>query len=260
MWCAQAVRLGFLVVVLPLLCTRAYAQAGDGLQGLARGDEAGSGSADRESRRDFQKGIALANQQRFQEAARAFEHAWQRSGRASAAFNLATVRYRLGDYVRALRSLDDYETARAVDDPHVAAAERFRDQLTQLIGGVVLHLRPATARVALDGDEMAISQGGKYVWQVNPGHHRLHLSLAQHRTQRRTFDVEPGSHHLLEVELQRAAVNTAGEDSWLRSPWLWGVVGALVVTGLSVGLILANRGGSDEAPSSTGLVIGAQAF
>ena len=100
---------------------------------------------------------------------------------------------------------------------------------------------PSGASVSIDGEPA--NQTTPAFLGVDPGAHRLSLSLEGHRT----FEIEAvawdGQTRPIEVELQRGS-----DRRWYRSWWFWSVVG-VVVTGAVAGFVtwgvIANRDDPD---------------
>jgi hypothetical protein len=100
---------------------------------------------------------------------------------------------------------------------------------------------PSGASVSIDGEPA--NQTTPAFLGVDPGAHRLSVTLAGHRT----FEIEAvaweGQTRPIEVELQRGS-----DRRWYRSWWFWSVVG-VVVTGAVAGFVtwgvIANRDDPD---------------
>ena len=199
--------------------------------------------------RHFERGVALARRERLREAEREFVAAWALAQRPSIAFNMATVRYRLGEYVAALGALDDYQRVAGQGHSHAAEAARLRRMLEERVAHVSLELAPATARVFVDGSERP-GRGRRRRFVVDPGPHEVKVVANRHLEATERLTVSAGGVLPLSIVLRPAP-----ERSDRQSP-LGGSVGAATGGGapLAVAAVDDGAGSSRWVALGTGAV------
>ena len=190
------------------------------------------------ARRHFERGLQLASRARFREAEREFVDAWALSPRPSVAFNLATVRYRLGDYVAALAALNDYATVADRMHSHQAEAWRLRGMLEQRVARVTLELAPATARVFVDGTERP-EKGQRRQLLLDPGAHEVKVVARRHRQATERITVAAGSVLSLSITLRATPRTPTTVTDHHSRTWGWVALG----TGAAGALSLLVSGG-----------------
>lgn len=221
---AHRVTVGALGLALALHVSRARAQPAGGEPDASAPPRTSAEPEDpavAEARALFERGAELADEQRYAEAAEAFERSFALVERASTLFNLALCHYALGRHVEAIAVLERYlDLPRAgpdePDDPGGAAPEgldeasradavRMLAHARRSVGTLALSVVPADARVSVDG--RAVEGGANRSLEVNPGTHVVRAEAPHH---------DPV---LLEVSVARGArVRRAVQLATNRSP------------------------------------------
>lgn len=152
-----------------------------------------------EAQRLFRRGVELANDERWGEAAEYFRRARSLSERPSVVCNLGFALYHLGEASEATEALDRcLELGRAdaswstEHGAELATARRYRADLRPAVGHLHLTVEPATARVLIDGEPIEGS-GSRRTIDVDPGRHRLMVSADGFETHHETFSVLSGA-------------------------------------------------------------------
>lgn len=118
----------------------------------------------------FERGLSLAEEERFEEAAEVFERSFEVVPRASTALNWAIVLRRLERPREALRALDEFREHATEADRR--DAENLRAQLRTQLVALTLSVRPARARIEVDGREEP-GEGSERFLVLDPGSHLI---------------------------------------------------------------------------------------
>lgn len=236
-------------------------------QRAGRGAEAADGDQTAEARRLFKQGVALAQQERWREAAEAFSASRALVERPSTIFNLAGALYRLGRLVEARETFEAYlEVAPRNDRARTTEAKRMVDVLRDAIVRLTLRVEPDDAEVTLDGQAVA-GTGEVRVLVMDPGDHTLEVSadgFVPRRLPVNLAEAERGTQtvrleRVPEAPLQVAAatdpmpvsVERRDDDGGvLSSPWFWVVTGVVVAGGATAAYLLLQS--PDPAPADGG--------
>ncbi|MBL8679995.1 MAG: hypothetical protein JNK05_12550 [Myxococcales bacterium] len=137
-----------------------------------------------QAREAFERGVALARDERWAEALEAFRRSRALAARPSAAFNMASCLVRLGRAIDAVASFEDY--FRLVTDPQqegarYADAQRQMAATRQTIASATVTVSPPDAVITVDGLE-APGAGATRRIALDPRAHRIVVSAARHES------------------------------------------------------------------------------
>jgi tetratricopeptide (TPR) repeat protein len=201
---------------------------------------------------EFEIGNYIEARARFLEAHRLSPNA--RTLRA-----LGMVEYELQHYVQAVHYLE--QALACADRPLTAELRESTAQLLKQTYGYVsiyrISLQPRAASLTVDGTPMASEQLGAVALQA--GEHTLEVQAPGHQSVRRTLQVLGGEG---ESELNIVLLAQHASDAPVRPPdqptssrkkwWIWGTVGALVLGGLTAGLVLGLQKRDGDRHVNTG--------
>ena len=210
---------------------------------------------DRDRARElFEQAAGARAEGRWEEARRLLEQALAAYPQFPIAWNLVTAVERTGDLPEAERLL---ERMRDGELGTMSAAEQ-ESVLVRLdeIGARLATLRVVTSgdadTVTVDGSAVPLGTTGHARVRVIPGTHELSMLTGDGRRLDRTVDVAAGETQrvlLAAPELTDPATpveEPADEDgSVWQSPWLWVVVGAVVLGGAATAFVLSMDGQGD---------------
>jgi hypothetical protein len=159
-----------------------------------------------QARARFRRGVELYRQQRWREAAKEFEAAYQVKPHGAIHFNVAQCRERLGEWPAAFRAYADYlrEVPSAEDRAAVRAAMRKIEDRLAKVGTQVLLVYgdPPGARVTLDG----VDRGQAPLhFALPPGAYALRLTLEGHEPAAERVTLTASASIIVELALKRAA-------------------------------------------------------
>lgn len=198
-------------------------------------------------------GAALEDHEagRFEAARAHFLRAHEVFPNARTLRGLGKVAFELGDFVGALRYLDDALDAKVrplspeLRDEVSALRERARGALAEL----VVDMRPERAQVSVDG---ALRGSGPRVrLLLTAGEHVLDAQASGRLAQRRHFAVHAGDRVQLTLELlpleplvdrpPPAQAKTADDLPPRRKAWAWALGGVLLAGAASAAIVVATR-------------------
>ena len=239
-WLAAA----FVYAALSLLTGTASAQT-DGPEPPS----APPSDADLERARNlFVEGTQFVEAGRWADALARFEAAYRLSGVPAALFNTATTLRSMGRHRDARDAFDLFVQRHAEADPATAReARERRDEEARRVAVIALsglEARPA-ARIFVDDRERA--GGGRPVLELeeDPGEHAVRVELEGFSSWRRGLTLEDGERVRLEVSLDPLP----GTTELHESPWLWIIVGALVIAGgVTAGVLLYEDAQLEPSP------------
>lgn len=145
------------------------------------------------ARTEFERGLALAEQQRWAEALASFERSRAAADRPSAAFNAALALQHLGRVIDARRAL---ETCLAMPDT-ASDPELTRDAVAVLttvraaIATVTLAVTPERAELRVDGAPTGAT-GAARTLELDPGSHVLNAAAPGFVSEDFTLRLSPG--------------------------------------------------------------------
>ena len=218
------------------------------------------------ARRLFERGLSLAQSQRWAEALAAFRRSADLVPRASTSYNIANALYRLDRPADALVELDRYGAMAEVQaDPRALQREAgLRALLNEAVAKVRFAITPSDATLFIDGQVSSMS-GFERLVRLNPGTHSLRVVREGYASAMREFRAERGSREYYSVALDRtappaseplaivlpggSAAESAQDDRkpFVKRPGFWVMIGAIVVVGVGVGVAVALTR-NDDAP------------
>lgn len=159
------------------------------LAALAFASPARADDAREESRAAFRRGVAAIEKQDWATARTELEHAYELYAHPSILLDLGLARARTEAWVLAEAALVRFlaEDADAAAD-EVETARRTLVEVKSHLGTLHLHVVPASARVTVDGQAVALANGTADVRLVL-GEHRVHAEAGGHATQEQTVPV-----------------------------------------------------------------------
>jgi tetratricopeptide (TPR) repeat protein len=190
---------------------------------------------------DYDKGL-------YDAAAREFDEAYRLSRRPELLYNMGKAYDGAGDPTRALSAYRRY----LEQVPQGAGREFVETRIAALVA-VVAHLTvraaPADARLLVDGRAAAAGE-----LEVNPGAHLVELGAEGYATRRERVVLLAGESQTLDLALkslvrvvQVAPPRTPVYKRW----WLWTLVGAAVVGGVTAGVVVGvQRAQQVDEPAS----------
>jgi hypothetical protein len=222
---------------------------------------------DREAaRRLFERGLSLAQSQRWAPALSAFRRSAELVPRASTSYNIANALYRLDRPAEGLVELDRYAAL-----PEVQASPRalqreaaLRALLNETVAEVRFAITPLDATLFIDGRVSSLT-GFERLVRLNPGTHSLRVIREGYASAIRELRVKRGSREYYSIALDRTAppaseplalvlpggsgTDAAQDDRkpFVKRPGFWVMIGAIVVVGVGAGVAVALTR-KDDAP------------
>lgn len=226
------------LTALPLLARSAPAAAQDRTATLSDSDRA-------QARALFAAGAAAVDAGRWADAVDSFRRAYELTGAPSALFNTGFAYRALGQYLEAARAFDELLALEGVSEAMQAQATELRDEVRARIAIVRLTgLDPAaTHAVRVDGAGVEDEGARPLVVQVDPGRHTIDVSRPGFTRFDWAGELASGQMLDLAVELALAPTTGGGGEGGgnvLEEPWLWIVVGVVVLGGAAVGIWYAD--------------------
>jgi tetratricopeptide (TPR) repeat protein len=175
----------------------------------ARGEEAAGGAEER-ARAAFEHGVALVAAEDFEGALQAFDQSLRLFPTPVARLNHALCLRSLGRNLDAFRDLERYLADHGgFDAERRAAVEGELEALRRELGRISVEvLRPAEARVLVDGDEVGTTPLAAPI-DVEPGPHVVELRAPGFHPLTRGLRAEPGGTVLLSAALEPLATVSA---------------------------------------------------
>lgn len=215
-----AVRASALALLVPLFAGRVEAQ------------EAASTAARERARTAFVAGTTAIEEGRWTDAITSFDEAYQLTGSPVALFNLGYAYRALGRYVEA-RDAFDGVLAADVDASSRAEAQALRDEVAARVA--VLELRGAsTGEVRID--TQSLDDADPIVLDLDPGPHSASLHAPGFEPWEWVGELAAGSRTVVDVVLVPLPVLQAEGGNVAEEPWLWIVIGAVVLAGAGVAI------------------------
>lgn len=154
------------------------------------------------ARVEFERGVALAQSQRWSEAVEAFRRSRAQVDRPRSAFNMALALQRLGRMREARQAL--HQCLAFGETGSDAALRRDAESLLVAVGAAVATLyvavAPGTAELRVDG-ERQVGDGAIRTLDVDPGRHQVSLSAEGLATQEFVIEPAPGERLVRRVDL-----------------------------------------------------------
>ncbi len=234
---------------------RVAAQAQDGTAPAAVPDAASSA----EAQALFRRGLELGTADRWAEALELFRRSRALVSRPSTVFNIGFALFRLGHFVQAIASFDEYLalTETETNDLRPEAARRRGEAIASL-ATLTLELTPAAARLLVDGEESS-AEGSPRSVSLDPGRHVLRASAEGYDEAHLEISVLAAERATRALSLTARIEEEAPPHAYdlLEDPVFWVITGALVVgaaVGIGVGASVASSPGSSYG-GSTGVVL-----
>lgn len=168
----KSASLGLMALAAGLLAAPAQAQPEVGSEAEVL-EEATLSPEVVEARAFFERGRALATEERWSEAVEAFERSYELVPRPGTEFNLGLSLYALDRYVEVVdvftRYLATVDRADEAEASSIADADRLLGRARRRVVRLVLEVAPADAAVTIDGEPTEV--GATRERALNPGTH-----------------------------------------------------------------------------------------
>lgn len=216
-----------LSLLLCLLSTTTRAQ--DRTATLSESDRA-------QARALFEAGSAAVDAGRWSDAVDSFRRAYELTGAPSALFNTAFALRALGRYREAVRAFDQLLALDGVSEGMRAESTELRDEVRRRLALVrLLGLDPEERHVVrLDAQAVEDSGERPLIVQADPGRRTIDVTRPGYERFEWTGTLSDGQILEVAVELVPEAAPSTGGGNVLEEPWLWIVVGAVVLGGAGV--------------------------
>jgi len=152
----------------------------------------------------FDRGIQMAEAERWSEAEKDFARADALVPRASTAFNRALALYRLGRLREMVGELERFlERSDATKDAQDRAqATSLKASGEAALGTLVVSLTPPEATLEIDGEVPPSGEGPRNEVRVDPGDHRVVAAMAGYEPASSQVSVSPGERVPLSLTLR----------------------------------------------------------
>lgn len=218
------------LVLLAAVAIPAAAAAQDRTATLSESDRA-------QARALFAAGSAAVDAGRWVDAVDSFRRAYELTGAASALFNTAFALRALGRYREAVRAFGELLEMEELSEEMRAQATSLRDEVRGRLALVrLLGLGEERHTVRVDAEAVEDTGARPLVVQADPGRRSVDVALPGHRRFEWTGALSDGQMLDLAVELlpEGPPGQPASGGSVLEEPWLWIVVGLVVLGGAGV--------------------------
>jgi hypothetical protein len=202
------------------------------------------------ARVEFEAGVSALDKRQFDAAAAAFERSLALRESASALYNLAIARRKLGAISAAISSVKRFmeiEHPSSSTTSRLPEAKKMLAELEAQLARIELRASTEGARLFVDGapiEAEAIS--------VDPGVHVLEAQKEGHTADRRTVHCKPGERVVVTLAPIPIAVASSGiTEKW----WFWAAVAAAAVATGAVVVGVANADRPLPDGGSLGVVI-----
>ena len=158
---------------------------------------------EKEAKRLFEKGLTLAEEQRWSDALSSFQASADLVPRASSSYNIANALYRLNRPMNGLKELERYDEFPEVRYNY-AAQQRgaaLRALLEDAVAEAQLTITPADAKLFVDGRPFP-NLGLERTLRLNPGTHSLRVTHDNYASSLIELDLERGVRETLAITLQ----------------------------------------------------------
>ncbi len=146
------------------------------------------------------RGMAMFNERRYGEARQAFEEVCRREPTPQRWYSLGLAARNVSRYTQAIDAFERFLAApSASTTPELLAQVRGHiAEMRQRIGTLTVAVTPPPTTVALDGRSITLTADNL---PIDPGPHVMEFGVADHRVERREFNVSSGSTVTLQVTL-----------------------------------------------------------
>jgi hypothetical protein len=258
------------MVKLALVAALIFASSSVGMPSrlLAQTDRSAAPTAEQvsEARRLFEKGLTLAEWERWEESLAAFRRSADLVPRPSTSYNIANALYRLDRPAEGLVELDRLrvmaETQR--DAETLRREANLRALLLVSVAELRVGITPSDASLFIDG-HMSSESGFERLVRLDPGKHSLRVERQGYVTALRQVHLERGARKYESIvlspdpaaEAEPLAVLAAGTAStetprddrkpFVKRPGFWVMIGAIALIGAGTGVAVALTR-KDDAP------------
>ncbi|MBW2278039.1 MAG: PEGA domain-containing protein [Deltaproteobacteria bacterium] len=222
---------------------------------LVAGSAAAGGKADREARKQFEQGIQLFNESKYEQAAIAFERAYELKPSFKLLYNVGQVENELGNFVAARDAYTRYleEGGDQVPQERGTQVRAEIERLEALIGTIEIVCPVDGATVYIDGRDSGQTPFDQGI-AVDSGEREVAIKHAGDELHREVVRVAGGAVVVVDVEVGREPVDSA-EPAPTAEPvesekrprlWTWvalGVGGAAAVGAAITGSMAASHAG-----------------
>ncbi len=212
---------------------------------LAQGDapeeqeQPESEASENEARLEFEAGTRAANEERWLDAYRHFERAYDRSGRPVALYNVAIALRSMGRFVE---SRDAFARLRAEHSDFQVDTEPLLHEVEESIATVTLIGLAEDAYASVNGRRQ---EGSRF--ELDPGPIAIRVERPGYQAWRWQGELEPGESQRLEIEMSRE-LELEEEPVEVVEPGANGLAIALAISGtlilgggVALGIITSNR-------------------
>jgi hypothetical protein len=184
----------------------------------------------------YEDGTRAADEHRWADAISSFQRSYALSGASVALFSLAYTFRVVGRFREARDAFDQLLGTHDDLEPDIRTqAEQLRLEVAEKVAVLSLTGLEERGELTLDLDGSPRVDDGERPLEVDadPGSHRLRIDLPQHQPFEWSGELEPGERRSVAVSFEPLG------SPILESPWLWAGVGAVVLVGLVVAIVVA---------------------
>jgi tetratricopeptide (TPR) repeat protein len=224
-----------------MMAGRAHAQTGDGVTGEPSG-----------YRTLVEEAVLEFSERNYEESRALFARAHALYPNARTLRGLGFAEFELRNYVECIQQLEAAlrSPVRALEGELRDEAERLLARARNFVGRLAIEVRPAGARLTLDGNHVTLAPGAALTLPV--GVHTLEAQAPGFLAERRQLRVTGGEQQLVSLVLLAQSAETSAsprDDSapkkrWYKSPWLWGTLGVVAAGAAATALVLTQGGGT----------------
>jgi tetratricopeptide (TPR) repeat protein len=197
------------------------------------------------------------SERNFDESRSLFARAHELYPNARTLRGLGFAAYELRRYAECIERLEAAlrSTVKPLEGQLRSDTEQLLARARNFVARVFVELKPASARLSVDGNEVELSPGVPLVLQV--GEHTLEVRARGFQRERRSIHVNGGEDQRLgflllsDEAMLHSAAPAPGQRRWYKSPWLWGTLGVLAAGAVATTLILT-QGGSTKHEEPNG--------
>lgn len=204
------------------------------------------------ARTAFEEGLALADQQRWAEAAARFSQASSVRTSAPIRYNLAGSLAHLGRLIEAAELLRSVEADEEAEDGVVRAARQLRARVENRLASVVIHVPEEHGATGVILDDLALPpEVSGLRFPVDPGAHAVVLERDGSEIDRAA--VVLSEQEAAEIRFAPPASAAATGGRLLSQAWFWGAVG-MVVVGATLATVIVVTADDGSAGAGGALV------
>jgi hypothetical protein len=201
--------------------------------------------------------VSEFSERNFDESHSLFARAHELYPNARTLRGLGFAEYELRRYAECIERLEAAlrSTVKPLEGQLRSDTEQLLARARNFVARVFVELKPSSARLNVDGNEVELSPGVPLVLQV--GEHTLEARAHGFQRERRQLRVSGGQDQRLSFLLLsdeatlHAAAPGPNQRRWYKNPWLWGTLGVLAAGAVATTLILT-QGGSTKHEEPNG--------